>query len=160
MRGRWVGCCGREATALASHALLHGFCGRGVGCGGGFPLLRSFPLVRRVFSWDRSGRRKKGSLQRAAFERTADGKRKGVYIAMISMGRVRSTTKQKSIGWEHALQFSCAVVRSPAVDSSHSLPASVVPGLDRSQSSTTLESAIHPCMGVWFRGITSHSHCL
>jgi len=41
-----------------------------------FPLLLSFmiPLVRTLSSWDRPGRKAKGSLQRAATARTADGK--------------------------------------------------------------------------------------
>ena len=54
----------------------------GVGYGGGlsFPLLLlpsflAISLVHIISSWDRPGRRAKGSLQRAAFARTADGKR-------------------------------------------------------------------------------------
>ena len=38
------------------------------------PLHEAFPLVCISASWDTPGRRVKGSLQRAAIERTADGK--------------------------------------------------------------------------------------
>jgi len=75
-----LGCCGtigcRGGTdAVPAHALLHGIGRRGVG-DGRFSLLLSFviPLVRALSSWDRPGRRAKGSLQRAATARTADRK--------------------------------------------------------------------------------------
>jgi len=54
--------------------------------GAGFRFLCSFlclsfviSLVRVISSWDRPGRGAKGSLQRAAVARVADG----VYVAMI-----------------------------------------------------------------------------
>jgi len=56
-----------------------------------FPLLLSFVIsfVRTLSSWDRPGRRAKGSLQRAATARTADRKSGKMYAAMIYIGRMR-----------------------------------------------------------------------
>ena len=79
-----------RTTAVPTHALLHGGCRRGVEdgpfCSFFFDAL-SFVLSITpffalccgflgaiLFSADRPGRRTKGSLQRAAIERTADGK--------------------------------------------------------------------------------------
>jgi len=69
-RRSWVP---RGGTAIPPDALLCGVHGRGVRGGLRFPLfflllgLFSFaiPLVRVIFSWDRPGRRAKGSLHRA-----------------------------------------------------------------------------------------------
>jgi hypothetical protein len=53
-----------------------------------FPLSFSFvvSLVRYPSTWDRPGRRAKGSLQRAAFGRTAAGKRSKMYAAIVYIG--------------------------------------------------------------------------
>ena len=71
---------GGGATAVSTHAPLHGIRRRGVEPrGDGFlcsSLCFSFviSLVRLTSSWDRPGRRAKGSLQHAATARTADRK--------------------------------------------------------------------------------------
>jgi len=61
----------------SSHPLIHGIGRRGVGDGSRFPFL-FFPLLTSLgaatLSWDKPGRRAKGSLQRAATARTADRK--------------------------------------------------------------------------------------
>jgi len=56
-----------------------------------FVLSFVFSLARFISSWDRPGRRTKGSLQRAAFERRAGD---SVYLAMIYLGHMRAMNKQ------------------------------------------------------------------
>jgi len=81
--GEGTGCRG-GTTAVPTHALVHGICRRGLGGGVriscslccSFLLTGLFSFVIssvRITSWDRPGRRAKGSLQRAATARTADG---------------------------------------------------------------------------------------
>jgi len=75
--GRGVGGGGWGITAVPPHPFLHGFRGREGGLGGGPPTISFvFPLSFLWFSIssrERPGRRAKGSLQRAATARTADG---------------------------------------------------------------------------------------
>jgi len=80
--GGGAGCCGRlgrraGTTAVLAHALLHIIGRRGVGGRGALSFvsfLLSSSLGASTFSWDRPGRRAKGSLQRAATARTVDRK--------------------------------------------------------------------------------------
>jgi len=75
-------------------------CRRGVGCGGGFPLFSLLPFLCNFLGaihifLGRPGRRAKGSLQQAAFMRTADGQRTVcVYIARIPISRMRFKRKK------------------------------------------------------------------
>jgi len=115
------------AAAVPAYALLHGVRREG-GVGGEsrffllFHLSESFlsaavsfafssvrtlslsfvSLVRTTSSWDRLGRRVKGSLQRAATARTADGKN-GQNVHRHSLDRLyASMIKQKNPHIEHA----------------------------------------------------------
>jgi len=84
----------RGTTVVLTHTLLHGIGRRGVG-GRGALFFISFPLSSSlaafIFSWDRPGRRAKGSLQRASTARTTDRKtgqnvrRHDVYRSNASM---------------------------------------------------------------------------
>ena len=86
-RGIWV--MGGGATAVPTHAPLHGIRTRVLGPEGRFPFVLPFVLLL-IFPWCAShilgtglGGGQKWSLRRAATARTAEGKNRQMYAAMI-----------------------------------------------------------------------------